>query len=75
VQYIQIIEQRRGLRVACPEEIAFRLGFISAEQLLAALGARQMGLRPVFARDLRQKADRSLFRIKACHLQLRVGPQ
>ena len=35
-QYVQIIEQRQGLRIACPEEIAFRLGFISAKRLLAA---------------------------------------
>jgi glucose-1-phosphate thymidylyltransferase len=38
-QYVQIVEQRQGLRICCPEEIAFRKGFISAEQLLAAANA------------------------------------
>lgn len=32
-QFIATLEQRQGLKVACPEEIAFRLGWIDAEQL------------------------------------------
>jgi glucose-1-phosphate thymidylyltransferase len=32
--FIQAIEQRQGLKVACPEEIAYKLGFISAEDVL-----------------------------------------
>jgi glucose-1-phosphate thymidylyltransferase len=31
--YIQAIEKRQGLMVACPEEIALRSGYISAEQV------------------------------------------
>ena len=32
-QFIATIEKRQGLKVACPEEIAFRSGWISAAQL------------------------------------------
>ncbi|OUS40448.1 glucose-1-phosphate thymidylyltransferase [Oleispira antarctica] len=33
--FIATIEKRQGLKVCCPEEIAFRLGYISATQLAA----------------------------------------
>lgn len=34
-QFIQTIEKRQGLKISCPEEIAYRLGWISADQLAA----------------------------------------
>ena len=33
--FIRVIEERQGLKVACLEEIAYRLGYIDAEQVLA----------------------------------------
>lgn len=32
-QYVQALEERQGLKICCPEEIAFRLGYIEAAQL------------------------------------------
>jgi glucose-1-phosphate thymidylyltransferase len=44
--FIETIEKRQGLKVACPEEIAYRLGWIEADQverLAAALAKNDYG--------------------------------
>ena len=33
--FIRVIEERQGLKVACLEEIAYRLGYITADEVLA----------------------------------------
>ena len=40
--FIEAIEQRQGLKISCPEEIAFKLGYIDADQVRdAAISLKQ----------------------------------
>jgi glucose-1-phosphate thymidylyltransferase len=39
-QYVQVLEHRQGIRIACVEEVALRMGFIDADACFG-LGARQ----------------------------------
>lgn len=45
-EFVRIVEERQSLKIACPEEIAFRMGFIDAgqlERLAAAYGRNAYG--------------------------------
>ncbi len=55
--YIETMEKRQGLKVACPEEIAFRLGYIEREQL-ERLGT---AINNQYGRYLLQLLDEKIF--------------
>jgi glucose-1-phosphate thymidylyltransferase len=41
--FVETIEKRQGLKVACPEEIAFRMGYIDEDRLRATAAALTNG--------------------------------
>ncbi len=55
-QFIATIERRQGLKIACPEEVAYRMGFIDAAQLKAL--AKGFGGHPYGAYLQRVLADK-----------------
>ena len=53
--FVQTIQDRQGMLVGCPEEVAYRMGFIDADSLRAA--AKSLALRPQLGRLLLELAD------------------
>jgi glucose-1-phosphate thymidylyltransferase len=52
--FVRTIEHRQGIKIACPEEIAFDLGYLDAEAVLAR--ASEMG-KTEYARYLRRRVE------------------
>ncbi len=55
--YVQIIEQRQGLKVGCPEEVAWRQGWIDDDRLLRLAEARAKSGYGHYLRSLLGRTD------------------
>ena len=55
--FVQITEKRQGVKISAPEEIAYRKGWITSEELLAS--ADKYGKSP-YGQHLRRVADGTL---------------
>ena len=61
-EFVRTLESRQGLRIACPEEIAARQGWISAAQLVALGEALKKGDYGQYVLRVAQELDRSLYK-------------
>ncbi len=55
--YIQAIQERQGLKVACPEEIAFRLGWITRDDLLRQAEAMRNNEYGAYLQEIAKEAQ------------------
>jgi glucose-1-phosphate thymidylyltransferase len=57
-QFIQTVQERQGLRVACIEEIAWRMGFIDTAQLQALAAPLAKTDYGTYLRQIAQEGER-----------------
>ena len=55
--FIQAIQERQGLKVACPEEIAFRLGWITRDDLLRQAEAMRSNEYGTYLQEIAKEAQ------------------
>ena len=57
--FVQTIERRQGLKIACPEEIAWRMGYIDSAQLRRLADALLKSGYGEYLHDLLERGPRS----------------
>ena len=54
-QFVKVFEDRTGLKIACPEEVAYRMGFIDLDQLKACISSADRTSYAAYIRSIVQK--------------------
>jgi glucose-1-phosphate thymidylyltransferase len=57
-QFVATFEKRQGMKIACPEEIAWRMGFIDDNELQNAIVSLGKGDYPKYLERIMAAADR-----------------
>lgn len=60
--FVQVIEQRQGLKIACPEEIAYHAGWLSADEILKTADSLKGNTYGTYLRTIVQNAQTELER-------------
>lgn len=55
--FVATMEHRQGLKIACPEEVAYRLGYISADQLESLVSSMSDNSYSEYLRSIRKPAQ------------------
>ena len=56
--FVETIEKRQGLKVACPEEVAYHMGFIDINQLAALAASMRQSAYGRYLSELTTRAQR-----------------
>ena len=65
--FVQAIEERQGLKVACPEEVAYRMGYINADAVLRIASAMENNHYGHYLRRMIEEEAPPLISLKAEH--------
>ena len=57
--FVQVIEDRQGLKIACPEEVAYRMGYISAGDVMRIAGSLQKSRYGAYLRRIVEENEKA----------------